>query len=148
MKTFIATAFAALAIATPAQAQVTIYNNTPMTWQTPTGCLSSVRFEPETAWTKSACMRVEVSTAGESHNIRFVTENTSITYITSKASPRHVHAVGFIGPGGSMATAANGDCEITSKGFLSCKALVDGVLSTTHVASFVGAFPEASAILY
>jgi hypothetical protein len=147
MKKLLATAFAALAIATPAQAQVSIYNDHPMTWQTPTGCQSGVRFLPEKTWANGACMRVEVSTAGESHNIHFVTENTRTVYITSLANPTHVHAVAFVGDDGSVAVPARGECVITPKGFVSCAAVANGSIGVTHVASFVSTFPELSAIL-
>lgn len=136
----------ALLLSGPATAQVTLYNQHPMTWQTPSGCKSLVRFG-NGPWTPGACSRVEVSTAELSHNIRFVTEANSVTYITSKEAPAVVHAMGFIGTGETVATPAQGKCTITPERFVSCSALAGDSIAITHVAAFVGSFPELQAIL-
>lgn len=145
MKTLIALPLSLL-LAAPAKAQVTVYNRHPMTWQTPSGCKSLVRFG-NGPWTSSACSRVEVSTAEFSHNIRFVTESNSVTYITSKEAPAVVHAMGFIGIEETVTTPAKGKCTITPQRFVSCSALAGDSIAITHVAGFIDSFPELETIL-
>lgn len=134
-----------LLLAGPAAAQVTIYNNHPMTWQTPTGCLSSAKVGND-PWAKGACSRIEVSTAGTTHNIRFVNQGAAVVYVTSIANPTHVHAIAFVDESETNTFAVNGTCKITPQRFVSCAA-TGGGLSITNVASFVNGFPEAEAFL-
>jgi len=142
----VALALALLGLAAPAHAQLTIYHDHPVVWQTPSGCQWSVRFG-EQPWTPHACSRVEVSTAASSHNIRFVTETSSVTYVTSKEAPTVVHAMGFIGSGETVLTPAEGRCSINAAGHISCLARAGDSISITHVASFIHPFPELNAIL-
>ena len=145
MKRFFLGAAALLGLAAPVQAQVTIYNRHPMTWQTPTGCRAGLRLG-EKPWEHGACSRVEVSTAGTTHNIRFANQDRYVTYVTSINDPRHVHAMGFSDEDGTSMLPVSGTCTITKERFVSCAA-TDGHLRITHVAGFVQGFPEAEAIL-
>jgi len=145
MKRFLLGAVALLGLTAPVQAQVTIYNNHPMTWQTPTGCRAGLRLG-EGPWEQGACSRVEVSTAGTTHNIRFVNQDRYVVYVTSIDNPNHVHAMAFTDEDGTNMLPVSGTCTITKERFVSCAA-TDGHLRITHVASFVQSFPEAEAIL-
>ena len=145
MKRFLLGAIALLGLTAPVQAQVTIYNNHPMTWQTPTGCNTRFRLG-EGSLERGACSRVEVSTASTTHNIRFANQDRFVIYVTSIDSPKHVHAMGFSDEDGTNMLPVSGTCTITKERFVSCAA-TDGHLRITHVAGFVQGFPEAEAIL-
>ena len=150
MKAILATA-AALLAATPlaAQAQVTITNNVPMTWQTPSGCLVSYKFASDSRWNKGVCNQVTVSTYDGSNNIRFSLNEASITYITSTANPNVVYAVGFKGPDGTAVVDAKGTCQITKDKVYSCLAITQPeAMKVTNVATFLdNSFPELQRIL-
>ena len=150
MKSILAATAALLATAPlAATAQVTITSNVPMTWQTPSGCLASHKFASDSRWNDGVCNQVSVSTHDGSHNIRFSLNETSITYITSTASPHVVYAVGFKGPGGTAVVDAKGTCRITKEKVYSCLAITQPeAVGVTNAATFLNnSFPALQGIL-
>jgi hypothetical protein len=137
-----------VAFATTAKAQTSITNNISRTWQVPTSCLSTTKLASG-SWRDSKCDRVEVSTHGRSHNIRFVLDMLEVTYITDRASPQIVHGIGLTDPNGTLILNANGECKVTKEKAFLCSADVDeGKLVLMHIAAFPnGSFPELQAIL-
>ena len=141
---------AGVVVAFPAatQAQVTITDKVPMEWQVPSGCRSSIKYD-NGEWEENVCNMVEVSTHGNSNNIRFLLGDTAVTYITSRASSSVVHAVGFKGPGGTMVANADGKCLITSKRVYQCAASVEGgSVKVIHSSTFLnGTYPALDQML-
>ena len=130
------------------QAQITITDKVPMEWQVPSGCRSDIKYG-DGEWEESVCNMVEVSTHGDSHNIRFLLGDASVTYITSRSSSSVVHAVGFKGPRGTMVARADGKCLITSKRIYQCTALVEGgSVKVIHSSTFLNdTYPALDQIL-
>lgn len=141
-------ALLAAAAALPAAAQTTLYRNHPTTWHKPVSCRASIKQAGEAKWSDGFCDRVETSTGGSSHNIRFRSGQLEMLYVTSYQAPTEVHAVVLTMDDTSTTIAVTGECEMTARNTVICSALAnDRSFGMVNGAVFGEDFPELRAIL-
>ena len=107
-----------------------------------------MRNKGDTEWKDGSCSRVVASTAGGSHNVRFVSGPVEMVYVTSIQDPTQVHHVLLEFENTSATVPASGKCEYTAKNTIICSARADDYsFAMVNGAVFGQEFPEMRAIL-
>lgn len=125
-----------IAAASPAMAQDVRITSERKTSVIPALCTASVRVAPE-QWEDRPCSHVDVSTAGNTHNLSFHQSGGTITYITARAQPSLVTGLAVATASGTSVIQAVGQCKQSSPRIVICRASsLDRSLALINGASF------------